>query len=112
MTDPDQFGHQPDWLIFQYLSFYEKHRQMQANMDALTAAKGWSGLFSSLASKGSPPVRIETFLPYPQALREAETGSFDDKTARLLQRLMKEKVMPPALMAALQQIPQLEKNGD
>lgn len=77
-------------------------------MDAMTAARGWSGLFSSLSKKGSTPVPIEAFLPYPNALTEQE-GAFKPKTVRILHRLMKQGVIPPEMSTALNSIPQIKK---
>lgn len=77
-------------------------------MDALTAAKGWASLFTALSSKGSAPVKIENYLPYPDALKDPESGPFKASTAQLLKRLISKSVVPPRMVAELNLIQQIQ----
>jgi hypothetical protein len=114
VTDPrfnyENFGNQSSSLIFRYLQFYEEAHRNEANQNAITHAIGWSGLFNGFAGKDNKhPVKPEDILPYPSMVKGSEPRVFSPKTFATIIRLMKDRKIPPPVLAFLHAIPEIQQ---
>lgn len=105
----ENFGQQSPSLIFSYLSHYEEAHRNEANQNAITHAIGWSGLFSGLGGKDSKPVKAEDLLPFPDMVKGSEPKVFTKKTFNIIMSLMRQKRIPPPVMAFLHALPEIKQ---
>jgi hypothetical protein len=106
----ENFGQQPSWLIFQYLSAFEEAKRNEINQNSITHAIGWSGLFNGFAGKDNKnPVKPEDIVPFPDLLKGDTPKAFSPKTFNMIMRLMREKRIPPPVEAFLHQLPEVQQ---
>lgn len=96
-------------VIFTTLDNYERFHRHDANMSALVHARGWSSLMSSsfISGEGTriPPIDL---LPYPGDIKTGE-GEISGRTARILVKLIKEKLLPHHVVDAATDLEEVRK---
>lgn len=98
----ENFGDQPDYLIFQVLAFYTRRHQEAVNQQAQIHAIGWSGFFNSFGSKDGSKIEAWQMLPFPHLAKEQQQR-ISDKTARLLAGLVQAGRLPNRVKVLVQQ---------
>lgn len=82
----------------------ERDRRNSANVQAYTAAVGWTGLFNGFAGKDGRQSHPSELLPYPQESTESKVRSISKRTAEIFVRLTREGKLPPKILGAAAQI--------
>jgi hypothetical protein len=104
------FGDCPDWLIFDCIEKNEKRKRQEANVNAVTHARGWSGLFNGFAGKDGEKCHPYQLLPFPEDVGEDEKVTISDATLAIFERLYKLGAIHPAVVGAyLSQSKELRK---
>jgi hypothetical protein len=98
----EEFGNQPDWLIFQALMFYSKQQRMETNSQAFTEAVGWSGLFNGFSKEGSRKIEPWEMLPFPEEAKTVQRR-LSERTAEILADLISDDRLPSRVSALAQQ---------
>ncbi|MBD3882180.1 hypothetical protein IFO70_10455 [Phormidium tenue FACHB-886] len=106
-TDPrfndENFGDQPDWLIFQALEAYTKRDRMAANREAKIHAIGWSALLNGFGGKDSPKTDWWTLLPHPEDVEQAEQR-LSEQTIDVIAELIEDRLLPYRLLSVFASI--------
>lgn len=105
----ENFGQQSPSLIFSYLQFYENAHRQEANQNSITNAIFASGVFNGLGGKDSKPISPEDILPFPDLIKGDTPKVFTKKTFNMIIRLLKEKRIPPSVVAFLHALPEIQQ---
>jgi hypothetical protein len=97
----EQFGDQPDWLIFQALEFFGRHRRAEINTVSQIHSIGWTGLFNGFSSESARKLEPDDLLPFPDQTYKRRVS---DRTARILAMLISENRMPLRVAGAVRQL--------
>jgi hypothetical protein len=98
----EEFGNQPDWLIFQALVFYSKQKRMETNSQSFTEAVGWSGLFNGFSKEGSRKTETWEILPFPDEAK-VFNRRLSEQTTEILADLISDGRLPTKVSALAQQ---------
>lgn len=103
----ENFGNQPDWLIFQALEFFQRQNNQTNRIHAI----GWTSLLNGFSSKDAEKIESWQLLPYPSVAQQQQKR-LSDRTAGLLAALVQSEKLPRRIAVLVQQFDELSSYLD
>lgn len=92
----------------QVRDFYEEQYREDINNKSRTNAYGWASILTAFKSEGEP-INPNNLLPFKTKESEERERTITPQTATILARLIKDKILPPAVIASAKKLPEVSR---